>query len=105
MTAAATTTATTQGITNPYGRTKFMMEEVLRDLQLAEPHMGVVLLRYFNPVGAHRSGLIGEDPQGMPNNLMPFVQQVRRARGQRWPRDVGVRWCGDRVVWGCCGAA
>ena len=66
-----------QVITNPYGRTKYMMEEVLRDLQRAHPDMGVVLLRYFNPVGAHKSGRIGEDPQGIPNNLMPFIQQVR----------------------------
>lgn len=65
-----------QGITNPYGRTKHMMEEVLRDVQKAHPDWSVVLLRYFNPVGAHVSGLIGEDPQGIPNNLMPFIQQV-----------------------------
>lgn len=64
------------GITNPYGMTKFMMEQILTDLQFAEKDWGVVLLRYFNPVGAHPSGKIGESPNGIPNNLMPFVQQV-----------------------------
>ncbi|MBK8307433.1 MAG: UDP-glucose 4-epimerase GalE [Gammaproteobacteria bacterium] len=61
---------------NPYGRTKLFIEEILRDLQRAEPEWDIVLLRYFNPVGAHASGLIGEDPAGIPNNLMPFVSQV-----------------------------
>ena len=61
---------------NPYGRTKLFIEEILRDLQRAEPQWDIVLLRYFNPVGAHLSGLIGEDPAGIPNNLMPFVSQV-----------------------------
>lgn len=61
---------------NPYGRSKAMIEDVLRDLQRAEPHWKVALLRYFNPVGAHPSGLIGEDPHGQPNNLMPFIAQV-----------------------------
>ncbi len=61
---------------NPYGRTKLFIEEMLRDLQRAEPEWDIVLLRYFNPVGAHASGLIGEDPTGIPNNLMPFVSQV-----------------------------
>ncbi|MBP6053727.1 MAG: UDP-glucose 4-epimerase GalE, partial [Pseudomonadales bacterium] len=61
---------------NPYGRTKLFIEEILRDLQRAEPEWDIVLLRYFNPVGAHVSGLIGEDPAGIPNNLMPFVSQV-----------------------------
>lgn len=61
---------------NPYGRTKLFIEEILRDLQRAEPQWDIVLLRYFNPVGAHASGLIGEDPAGIPNNLMPFVSQV-----------------------------
>lgn len=69
-----------EGITNPYGQTKYMMECVLRDFQKANPDWGVVLLRYFNPVGAHPSGRIGEDPQGPPNNLMPFVQQVAVGR-------------------------
>ncbi len=62
--------------TNPYGWTKLMMEQVLSDLARADPLWRVVLLRYFNPVGAHPSGLIGEDPHGIPNNLMPFVSQV-----------------------------
>lgn len=62
--------------TNPYGWTKIMMEQVLRDTQHANPTMSVALLRYFNPVGAHPSGLIGEDPEGIPNNLMPFVARV-----------------------------
>ncbi len=61
---------------SPYGRTKKMIEDILGDLQAADPAWRVVLLRYFNPVGAHPSGLIGEDPQGIPNNLMPFVSQV-----------------------------
>jgi len=64
------------GPTNPYGRTKWMMEYVLRDLAAADPAWRVGLLRYFNPVGAHPSGRIGEDPNGIPNNLMPFVSQV-----------------------------
>jgi len=64
------------GPTNPYGRTKWMMEYVLRDLAAADPQWRVALLRYFNPVGAHPSGRIGEDPNGIPNNLMPFVSQV-----------------------------
>ncbi|WP_050417512.1 UDP-glucose 4-epimerase GalE [Azoarcus sp. CIB] len=62
--------------TNPYGRTKLMCEEVLRDLVAADARWNVALLRYFNPVGAHASGLIGEDPNGIPNNLMPYVSQV-----------------------------
>ena len=62
--------------TNPYGRSKLMIEEILRDLSLSDPRWGIVLLRYFNPVGAHESGLIGEDPQGIPNNLIPYVSQV-----------------------------
>lgn len=62
--------------TNPYGRSKLMVEEILRDLSKAEPSWKIALLRYFNPVGAHSSGLIGEDPNGIPNNLMPFVSQV-----------------------------
>ncbi|MEA1904215.1 MAG: UDP-glucose 4-epimerase GalE [Actinomycetota bacterium] len=66
--------------TNPYGWTKIMMEQVLRDVQQANPDWSVSLLRYFNPVGAHASGLIGEDPQGTPNNLMPFVAQVADGR-------------------------
>jgi len=62
--------------TNPYGRTKLHIEEMLHDLAAANPAWGVACLRYFNPVGAHDSGLIGEDPNGLPNNLMPFVAQV-----------------------------
>jgi UDP-glucose 4-epimerase len=62
--------------TNPYGRSKLMVEDILRDLRVAEPDWNIALLRYFNPVGAHESGLIGEDPQGIPNNLMPFVSQT-----------------------------
>ncbi|HYN77306.1 MAG TPA: UDP-glucose 4-epimerase GalE [Lamprocystis sp. (in: g-proteobacteria)] len=62
--------------TNPYGRSKLFIEEILRDLNIADPAWNVVLLRYFNPVGAHPSGRIGEDPNGIPNNLMPFVAQV-----------------------------
>lgn len=67
--------------TNPYGRSKLMIEDILRDLHQSDPTWRLGLLRYFNPVGAHVSGLIGEDPQGIPNNLMPFVAQV--AVGQR----------------------
>ena len=66
--------------TNPYGRTKLMIEEILRDFFVARPDWKIAILRYFNPVGAHESGLIGEDPQGMPNNLMPFVAQVAIGR-------------------------
>ena len=62
--------------TNPYGWTKFMMEQILTDTANANPDMSVVLLRYFNPIGAHDSGLIGEDPNGIPNNLLPYVSQV-----------------------------
>ena len=63
-------------VTNPYGRTKLMLEFVLRDWQAANPDCNVALLRYFNPVGAHESGQIGEDPNGIPNNLLPYVSQV-----------------------------
>jgi UDP-glucose 4-epimerase len=62
--------------TNPYGRTKLMIEEILRDLVVADPTWSIALLRYFNPIGAHESGTIGEDPNGIPNNLMPFITQV-----------------------------
>ncbi|MCB1960050.1 MAG: UDP-glucose 4-epimerase GalE, partial [Rhodocyclaceae bacterium] len=68
------------GPTNPYGRTKWMLEYVLRDVAAADPQWHVALLRYFNPVGAHRSGQIGEDPNGIPNNLMPYVSQVAIGR-------------------------
>lgn len=62
--------------TNPYGRTKLMIEEILRDLHIADQAWSIALLRYFNPIGAHESGAMGEDPKGMPNNLMPFISQV-----------------------------
>lgn len=62
--------------TNPYGYTKVMIEQILSDLHTADPEWSVVLLRYFNPIGAHESGLIGEDPNGIPNNLLPYVSQV-----------------------------
>ena len=68
-------------VTNPYGRTKLICEDILRDLQQADPRWHVAILRYFNPVGAHISGTIGEHPSGTPNNLMPFITQV--AVGQR----------------------
>lgn len=61
---------------NPYGRTKLFMEYILKDLHVANPSMNIALLRYFNPVGAHKSGNIGEDPNGIPNNLMPYISQV-----------------------------
>lgn len=66
--------------TNPYGHTKLMIEQILRDIRVADPAWQVILLRYFNPVGAHKSGLIGEDPQGIPNNLMPYISQVAVGR-------------------------
>ncbi|MBO9705782.1 MAG: SDR family NAD(P)-dependent oxidoreductase, partial [Arthrobacter sp.] len=68
------------GASNPYGRTKEQIEDILSDLSAADERWSVALLRYFNPVGAHRSGLIGEDPQGIPNNLMPLVAQVASGR-------------------------
>ncbi len=68
-------------LSNPYGRTKYFIEEILKDICAADPEFEAALLRYFNPIGAHPSGLIGEDPNGIPNNLMPIVMQV--ARGQR----------------------
>ncbi len=67
---------TGDGITNPYGRTKFMIEEILKDASIADNEWKITLLRYFNPIGAHPSGEIGEDPKGIPNNLMPYVSQV-----------------------------
>ena len=66
----------TGGVSNPYGRTKYMVEEILKDLCAADPTWSAVLLRYFNPIGAHESGRIGEDPKGVPNNLMPYIAQV-----------------------------
>lgn len=63
-------------VTNPYGRTKLMLEEIFRDLAVADPEWDIVLLRYFNPIGAHKSGRIGENPKGIPNNLLPYITQV-----------------------------
>jgi UDP-glucose 4-epimerase len=84
------------GPTNPYGRTKWMIEFILQDLAAADPRWSIGNLRYFNPVGAHPSGRIGEDPQGIPNNLMPFVAQVAVGRRERlsvyggdWPTPDG----------------
>lgn len=81
---------------NPYGWTKSMMEQILTDACVANPHLSLVLLRYFNPIGAHESGLIGEDPQGIPNNLMPYLAQVAVGRrecltifGQDYPTPDG----------------
>ncbi len=70
----------TPGCTNPYGWTKLMMEQVFRDVQKADPEWNTVILRYFNPIGAHESGRIGEDPAGIPNNLLPYVAQVAVGR-------------------------
>ena len=63
-------------VTNPYGRTKLMIEEILQDLYVADKEWNIILLRYFNPIGAHKSGLLGEDPKGIPNNLLPYIAQV-----------------------------
>jgi UDP-glucose 4-epimerase len=71
------------GTTSPYAATKLMGENILRDMQAADPTWAIALLRYFNPVGAHESGLIGEDPRGIPNNLMPFVAQVAVGKRER----------------------
>ncbi|WP_309081662.1 UDP-glucose 4-epimerase GalE [Zhihengliuella sp.] len=71
------------GATNPYGRTKEQVEDILSDVAAADPEWRVALLRYFNPVGAHPSGRIGEDPQGIPNNLVPFIAQVAVGRRER----------------------
>ncbi|EPW5502291.1 UDP-glucose 4-epimerase GalE [Vibrio vulnificus] len=70
-------------VTNPYGRSKLMVEECLTDFHKANPDWSITLLRYFNPVGAHESGLLGEDPQGIPNNLLPFVAQVAVGRREK----------------------
>jgi UDP-glucose 4-epimerase len=66
------------GVTNPYGRTKLVIEDMLRDLYASDNEFGIVLLRYFNPIGAHKSGLIGENPNGIPNNLMPYICKVAK---------------------------
>jgi UDP-glucose 4-epimerase len=71
------------GATNPYGRTKLFIEELLRDLHASDPAWRIAILRYFNPIGAHPSGRIGEDPQGIPNNLFPFITQVAVGRRER----------------------
>lgn len=71
------------GVTNPYGWTKAMIEQIVRDTRVAWPELEAVLLRYFNPVGAHPSGRIGEDPSGIPNNLMPFIAQVAVGKRER----------------------
>lgn len=81
---------------NPYGRTKLMIEEILNDLYLSDQEWSISLLRYFNPIGAHESGLIGEDPNGIPNNLMPYISQVAVGKlpqlkvfGNEYPTDDG----------------
>jgi len=74
------------GATNPYGRSKLMIEEILRDLYVSDNTWSIILLRYFNPIGAHESGTIGEDPKGIPNNLMPYISQV--AVGKRKELEV-----------------
>ncbi len=71
------------GVTSPYGRTKLVIEEMLQDLYASDREWAVVLLRYFNPIGAHKSGLIGENPQGEPNNLMPYMTQVAAGKRER----------------------
>ena len=73
----------TGGCTNPYGWTKYMTEKILAGIAAADPEWSVVLLRYFNPIGAHASGLIGEDPRGIPNNLMPYITQVAVGRREK----------------------
>ena len=73
----------TGGCTNPYGWTKYMTEQILSGMAHADKEWGIVLLRYFNPIGAHKSGLIGEDPRGIPNNLMPYITQVAIGRRER----------------------
>lgn len=74
------TMQTGAGISNPYGRTKYFIEEIVKDQAIANPDFKAILLRYFNPVGAHPSGLIGEDPNGIPNNLMPIIMRVSDGR-------------------------
>lgn len=74
-----------------------MMEQVLRDVYKSDPTWGIVLLRYFNPVGAHPSGRIGEDPAGMPNNLMPYIQQARKRAALRGRQPASQQVCCSRV--------
>ena len=76
-------TSVTGGCTNPYGWTKYMTEQILQGLCTADPQWSVCLLRYFNPIGAHASGRIGEDPRGIPNNLMPYITQVAVGRREK----------------------
>ena len=76
-------TSVTGGCTNPYGWTKYMTEQILSGLCTADPQWSVCLLRYFNPIGAHESGRIGEDPRGIPNNLMPYITQVAVGRREK----------------------
>ena len=76
-------TSHTGGCTNPYGWTKYMTEQILSGMAHADPAWSVVLLRYFNPIGAHESGMIGEDPRGIPNNLMPYITQVAVGRREK----------------------
>ncbi|EKO3960041.1 UDP-glucose 4-epimerase GalE [Vibrio fluvialis] len=83
QTVPITETSPTGATTNPYGRSKYMVEQCLADLMVAEPEWSITLLRYFNPVGAHPSGTMGEDPQGIPNNLMPFIAQVAVGRREK----------------------
>ncbi|WP_158107654.1 UDP-glucose 4-epimerase GalE [Vibrio furnissii] len=83
QTVPITETSPTGATTNPYGRSKYMVEQCLSDLVVAEPEWSITLLRYFNPVGAHPSGTMGEDPQGIPNNLMPFIAQVAVGRREK----------------------
>ena len=74
------TMVTGMNLTNPYGRTKYFIEEIMKDYAVADPEFKATLLRYFNPIGAHESGLIGEDPNGIPNNLMPIIMRVAEGR-------------------------
>ncbi|MGL4380577.1 UDP-glucose 4-epimerase GalE [Vibrio misgurnus] len=83
QTVPITESSPTGATTNPYGTSKHMVEQCLRDLLVAEPDWSITLLRYFNPVGAHPSGTMGEDPQGIPNNLMPFIAQVAVGRREK----------------------
>ncbi|BFK62182.1 hypothetical protein I260019D6_14910 [Dorea longicatena] len=93
--------------TNPYGWTKSMMEQIMTDVQKSNPDMNVILLRYFNPVGAHESGRIGEDPKGIPNNLMPYISQVavgklekKAAKVLGWKAERGLdEMCADTWRW------
>ncbi len=72
-----------QGVTNPYGRTKYFIEEIIHDVTVADPEFEGTILRYFNPIGAHPSGRIGENPSGIPNNLMPYITQVATGRREK----------------------